>query len=373
MWGACQKPGTIGLSPGGGSVAVGGGNSEDDANVAGGAAGAGGSLVVNVNLNVAPDAANADTALSSAPTLDANCGMLTSKTVRQPVDVLLVLDRSASMTYSIAQDCNCSGTTPTSANACRNSGSCTDRWTAIRSAVATTLVGAGAVQWGLEFFASSLSCTLTGTPEVPISADSADAIEAQIAATTPGSNTPTRAAITAATGYLQALGDNHKKYILLATDGVPNCGSGMDQSVSDIDGATAAVSAAAAAGFPVYVVGIGPSVSNLTQLAKAGGTNDYYPAISPDQLTQALLSISSFFGSCSYRSNQVPPDPDNIAVYVNKQRVDQNDSNGWKFGATTQEFELTGSYCQQVLSGNDVTVEILYGCLGLPSFPQVIP
>ncbi len=368
LWGwplAC-KPAAIVSGTGGSSGSGGEPN-------AGGTAGRADASVINVNLDV-PASANADTAAAVPPTPDANCGMIVSETVREPVDVLLVLDRSQSMTYNIAENCYCTGTTPNSASLCRDGGACTDRWTAINSALATTLAATGtSLRWGLELFASGLTCIVNGPPEVPIAPDSSVAIQAKIASTTPGSNTPTRAAIAAATSYLQGLADKNKKYILLATDGDPNCGVGMDQSVSDIDGATAAVSEAAAAGFQVYVVGIGPSVSNLTKLAAAGGTKDYFPATSPEQLTSALASISSFVASCSYNANQAPPDPSNIAVYVNKQRVDKSEADGWQFGASTQEIVLTGSYCQQVTSGSDMTVEILFGCPGLPSFPTVIP
>ena len=35
---------------------------------------------------------------------------LEGRELREPVDVLLVLDRSQSMTYNIAEDCYCTGT-----------------------------------------------------------------------------------------------------------------------------------------------------------------------------------------------------------------------------------------------------------------------
>ena len=44
----------------------------------------------------------------SLPTGDANCGSTTSQTTREPPDVLLLLDRSGSMMYTITQDCFCS-------------------------------------------------------------------------------------------------------------------------------------------------------------------------------------------------------------------------------------------------------------------------
>ena len=53
-----------------------------------------------------------------------------------------------------------------------------------------------------------------------------------------------------------------------------------------------AIAAAKAAGFPVYVIGIGPSTGNLDKFAVAGGTTNYFPATSPQAMTDAFASIS---------------------------------------------------------------------------------
>ena len=61
---------------------------------------------------------------------DANCGVQTSNTTQLPTDVLLVLDRSGSMSESIASDCCCASTcrNVTGASSCSNTSSCTERW-----------------------------------------------------------------------------------------------------------------------------------------------------------------------------------------------------------------------------------------------------
>jgi hypothetical protein len=181
---------------------------------------------------------------------------------------------------------------------------------------------------------------------------------------------------------MKTLTEPTKKVILLATDGEPNCGASMpdgggvvpDVMIEDVAGATAAVAAANAAGFPVYVIGIGPSVANLNKLAKAGGgTSEYYPATSAEQLTAALSSISKLAGSCTFTADSEPPDQENIAVYVNKQKVEKDSDNGWEFGASSQEIVLTGSYCKQMSTGDEANVQILFGCPGAPPFPVWIP
>jgi hypothetical protein len=209
--------------------------------------------------------------------------------------------------------------------------------------------------------------------EVPIGADTTTAIEAQIAGTTFGGETPTGFAITAATAYLKTQTDANSKAILLATDGKPNCG-GSPPSVyeEDVTGTTDAVTAALNAGFLVYVVGIGTgtSIANLDTLAQAGGTGSYYPAQSSDELTNALTSISKA-ATCTFALAEIPPDPKDVAVYLNKNMVPRDASNGWSFGANSQTVLLHGSFCEQALSEPAGIVQVLFAC-GLP-VPPILP
>jgi hypothetical protein len=247
------------------------------------------------------------------------------------------------------------------------------------------LANSSYVNWGLKFFNSSNStgtsssnCTVTKVPDVKFDdLNPASAIQSKVDAITLSMGTPTAAALLAATDYLKTVtADTNKKVILLATDGEPNCaGNPPDVMTNDPDGAKNAASAAAAAGFPVYVVGIGPTaaLATLTQLAQAGGTTDYFPATSADQLAQSLSSISKLAGSCSFTFTDAPVNPDNVAVYVNKQRVDKDPDNGWTYGVSTQEILLTGDTCTQMSTGDTADVQILFGCPGAAPFPPYVP
>ena len=172
---------------------------------------------------------------------------------------------------------------------------------------------------------------------------------------------------------MQTVKDGNPKAILLATDGEPNCASGQSSTTTDLPNTIAAIQSAAGAGFPVYVVGIGPSTSNLDQMAVAGGTTNYYPATSPDQLTAALDKISKIVAlSCNFQTPQPPKDPTQVWVYVDKQLVDQSVDNGWTFGATPSDIVLTGTLCDSVLAGDTSTVQIIFGCPGYVP-PDIIP
>jgi hypothetical protein len=387
----CKDPTPIGTPSGSGGNGGGAGarSSLDDAS-AGGQTSDKDAAYYFINLDVLPPDLPIYNQDVPPPTADANCGITTNETKRPQVDVLLVLDRSLSMNYSLEEDCYCSGAgaTATPGAGCKNTTTCSTRWDAIKSAMTTTLASTNYVNWGLKFFSESdtVNCIVTADTEVEIAQDSGDPVafskaqaqartdvQKKINDATQSLSTPTTAALNAATSYLKKLTDSNKKIILLATDGEPNCG-GTPANINTTDdlGASDAAAAAKAAGFPVYAIGIGPKVSSLTQVAQKGGTTDYYPATSPDQLAAALSSISQLVGACTFTTDNAPTDPDNVAVYVNKEQVPKDAPNGWKYGATNQEIDLTGTYCDQMSSGDEATVQILFGCEGSKTFPTII-
>jgi len=269
------------------------------------------------------------------------------------------------MTNSLTDDKTCTSST------------CTTRLAAVVPAVQAVVTNNPGIHWGLELFSSpgGNSCSVSSTPQVPISADSSAAINAQLAALTTQTSTPTRLAITAATAYLNMVADGNNKAILLASDGLPNCGSGSGGGSSsgsdDLLGTTTAVKDALVAGYPVYVIGIGPatSVSNLNQLAVEGGTGSYYPATSTTELNAALTKIAKAVSTCTFKSDTAPPKGNSslVYVYVDKNYVAQDDSNGWKFDptdSTNSTIVLTGSTCTDLMDGKTSQVQIVFGCPG---------
>jgi hypothetical protein len=324
-----------------------------------------GPVVINLDASQPGTAGNGGSGTGVTPTEDANCGNITKDTSRLPADILLVLDRSGSMDYSTAADSNCNG---------RTTG-CTARWPALTSAVNSTLTAtAGSINWGLKLFSTSgNACEVSGGVEVDVSATSVAAIEAKIGSTTPGGDTPTAQAIDAAVAYLKTVQDTNSKYILLATDGEPNCGSGSSRgsTTSNVPGTENSITAAKNAGFPVYVIGIGPSVGNLDNFALKGGTNKSFPATSAQALTDAFASISKSVATCTFTSTSPPSDPSNVAVYLNKNLVNQDPANGWSFGANNQTIVLNGTSCDTIMSSSGTaSVQILFGCAGIS--PPVI-
>lgn len=361
---ACAGPGT--LNPGGGAGGKGGRGGT------GGRGGIGGNIIIIHPTSLSLDSGIAGTTGQEPSDVDGgiNCGVTTGSLTRQPADLLVVLDRSGSMEYGIDTNYNCNAGDP----------NCTQRWATVTTALNQVLSNSpDGVEWGLKFFSSPGGrnvCTVDPGVEVEIPASAAD-VQAAIAAARPGNQTPTKAAIQAAVAYFNTLDDGRAHYILLATDGQPNCDPGTSSSTTAVAAANtqAAIAAAAAAGIKTYVVGIGPATGNLDNFAEAGGTERHFPATSPDELTTALGAIVTAVASCTFALDpKAPPpvDPDNVVVEFDGDRNlraprDPTHTEGWDYTSPAlTAIEIYGSWCENVVNETYTSVKILIGCPNQP-------
>jgi hypothetical protein len=135
-----------------------------------------------------------------------------------------------------------------------------------------------------------------------------------------------------------------------------------------VAGTVTAITAAAAAGFKVYVIGVGPETGNLDSFAAAGGTVKYYPALSPQDLNTALAAIVGAVASCTFSLGKAPPVPTNVAIQFNgddtlRAPQDTTQTNGWDYTSGLYTgIQLYGSWCDNVKNGTYTSVQILMGC-----------
>jgi Mg-chelatase subunit ChlD len=137
------------------------------------------------------------------------------------------------------------------------------------------------------------------TLEVPFGSlpDHADALVDSLRAQKPTGETPTGAAIRAAC----TIAKQHREEapgrvtsILLVTDGEPKAPSSAPECEPTLaDAVQATEECAGATGLPIYVLGVGPSLTNLNQIAQAGGTKAAYLADldNREQVLDALQKI----------------------------------------------------------------------------------
>lgn len=342
---------------GGGSVATGGRTTGTTGGV-----GTGTTTGSTISLNPGEIVPRPDGGTSLISEADGgNCGVTTGNLTKIPGDILLVLDRSSSMQSAMDSATTCSATAT----------NCKQRWATMISGLKTVFASpAGtSVNWGLKLFSSGTQCSVTAAMEVPISAGGAATIQQQIVQVTLVTSTPSRAAIDAGVAYLKTLSGHESKNILLATDGEPNCSGGSTNS-SDVPGTVTAITAAATAGFKVYVLGVGPETGNLDNFASAGQTGHYYPALSPQDLDAALAAIVGEVASCTFTLASAPPVPDNVVVEFDGDKNlraprDTSQTNGWDYTSATT-VELFGSWCDNVKNGTYKVAKILMGCPDQP-------
>jgi hypothetical protein len=298
-----------------------------------------------------------------------------------PPDLLIVLDRSGSMEED--------------SRGMMAMGAAT-KWAQVTSAINQVVAQSQAtVRWGLKFFATAAggggfgggfggafgggfgmgggfdpACSVNAAAEVPPAPMNAQAIAAAIAATMPGSNTPTRAAVTQAGAYLAANTDANPKYILLATDGQPNCAMAGQNATVDDAAAIAAVGSVAAMGFPTFVIGIatnGMAEDTLNKMAVSGGrsragTPSYYPVTNSADLVGVLQTIQGMIAlPCQFDVGGVPSNPNAVTVSVGGQVVPMGD---WTYGPGMRSvvFPDSGAICMMLMSGSVKDVSIILPC-----------
>jgi hypothetical protein len=71
---------------------------------------------------------------------------------------------------------------------------------------------------------------------------------------------------------------------------------------------------------------------------------------------------------------EVPPDPNNLGVYLDKNtKVPLDASDGYSLGADHVTVTFNGSYCDRIQDGTYKLVQVFLGCPGGPPPPNVIP
>jgi hypothetical protein len=307
---------------------------------------------------------------------DSNCGDVTQGATRLPPDILIVQDKSGSMADSA--DGTCTGSCGTKS-----------KWSQVTAAL-NQVVGMTdkTVNWGLKFFADNGHCGANGAPVVSVGNGNAAAVASAITATKPGGNTPTRDAISTGAAYLTSLTDTNKKYLLLATDGLPNCPAGcsltnpstactMTDNPAEDKAATDAVAAAAAAGYPTFVIGVGMTGADATLNAMAmaggvpqsGGATSFYSVTDTASLVNALNAILGRVASCKFDIGSAPNSMTSvnyIDVYGDGTKIpqDMTHANGWDYTNTEHTaIEIYGPKCDAITAGTIMNVTVTFRCI----------
>ncbi len=263
-------------------------------------------------------------------------------------DIMIVLDRSGSMGRQLTNN---------------NS---TSKWDVIRPALTNILIATEtSVNYGLMLFPSNNDCargTVRAAPTLNNGASILDIVNGSGSGPNNG-GTPTHQSLDEVRTYYSNITPNPDgRVVLLATDGLPTCGSNTGKAVNSIN-------ALSNQGISTYVLGFGfgdVDVSGLQQMANAGGTNQVYSADSPQQLQIALDAILGDITvpSCEFQLQETPSSEADINITFNGVDLVRDDPNGWSYDSATKTISLLGASCDSVQNGGGDGIEVDLGCTG---------
>jgi len=318
-----------------------------------------GSAPVEEHAPAAPDMLPAPQPTQPTSPVDAGtddggvCGAMDFQLTRIPPNVMLVIDRSGSMGDSIG------------------GGSATTKWTDLKNAVSSLVTNYDSeMRLGAAIFSSDGNCAASNI-DVPLAPAAGQSVETKLNAQGPSGNTPTAFALDTVIGKGMVNDATRANYVVLATDGEPNCGdTDVTKRITTLYNQTPSVK--------TFVIGIGDgTASNPTLLnswADAGhtarsGATHYYQTSSPTDLQAAFDAIVGGIVSCDFKMMQSAPDPSLIRVTENGNLLSPSPTNGYSFDASTNTVSLHGAACDMLKTTPSTKVSVQYGCPGPAPIP----
>jgi hypothetical protein len=287
-------------------------------------------------------------------------------------DVLIVLDRSGSMALMLRR---------------------------VKDAI-NAVVGASddKIWFGLMPFPNSVppnecrmmnplsQCAAPVTPQVALGPNRAPDIAAALEGLGLCGSTPTTETLRNARSYLASSGTGHTQYVLLATDGVPNCNSSLDgttctcldeengcadqpEACLDDEACYEALDELLGDGVKTYVLGMGSWAAAdsevMNHMAEHGGTGSFYPAEDPGEIITAFEAImGTVVLSCRFDLHPTEDvDENKVNFYIDGELVpmDPSHEHGWDY-VDEDTVEFYGEWCERIMSGDISGVSATYGC-----------
>jgi hypothetical protein len=269
-------------------------------------------------------------------------------TVQAP-DLLLVLDRSASMGEPL-----------------QPSGF-TRKWDIIIDAVDETAnTMADQLQMGLMLVPDREQVCQPGVIDVAPAKNSSKTVANYLADPflVGGSSSPLAKSLdNARAHYGSAPVNPFGRYVFFVTDGLPNCPAEPDGDAAAE--ARTAIRRLRDQGIRTYVLGIAADsgiATVLNSFAAAGGTGTHFGASSSAELMGAFEQLSSEVSevSCEYQLENGPLYDYDLNVSVGGEPVPMDPENGWSYDTATRWLTFHGEACEGLRTGGDRTINASY-------------
>lgn len=331
--------------------------------------------LVDPGLDAGADDAQGSAARDAIPVRERpSCGGTAASLSRRRASAILVIDRSGSMTENTLDGVR--------------------KWTALLAALDRALPRIERhVSLGLVTFPQALApgaprtpdavCALRTALDLEPRLGAASTIMGHLRATLPDGPTPTAGAEEVAGRWFVNEPDRDGgRYLILATDGAPNCNTALDPATCRCTSSSAMVCDPQMNTFAVinclddtrtttairlfrqqevftYVLGLNGAEAYsavLDAMAVEGGrpregSPRFYPANTADELVRELTAITSGVADCRFALEAPPPDPTLVDVRLDGESLihDEGRRDGWSWSdATHREIRFHGAACDRV-------------------------
>jgi Mg-chelatase subunit ChlD len=226
-----------------------------------------------------------------------------------------------------------------------------------------------------------LTCA-PGTLNVPIGSNTAGMIANALNNMRPGGATPTAVTLAAAREEIEKLSVDpdampRPKYVLLVTDGAPNCTDGLPPSggmqtatgslePAQVDASITEIKALAKAGVKTYVLGYDTQneatlKGALDRMAQAGATGDKeHRAVESQQtLVDQLRKITDLAITCDFELDGAVRDSSYVLVKLDGKQLNLGDDDGWTLSKDRKVVTVQGKSCDLLKQdGHRITVSV---------------
>lgn len=290
------------------------------------------------------------------------CGAQEAKAEGIPPNMLIVLDRSCSMT--------------------QNGGDGKTKWqVSVESLSKLTADFNGKIRFGLTMFPDLVApdCQQDAIP-IPVGPGKEMEVQALLNAALAKADkyfpdgpcvTNIDTAITQAATEPAFNDQDRDSYVVLVSDGKQSnsCGG----NAKDMQTEQHIAELLASKGVPTFVIGfdVGVDGAQLDKFAVAGGVPNatgptkFYDAADQASLDAALKTIAIKTLSCSFTLDKTPDNADEIYVFVENQTKipqDKTHMSGWDYDPATNQVTFFGPVCDDLKNGVIKDLDIVLGC-----------
>jgi hypothetical protein len=227
----------------------------------------------------------------------------------------------------------------------------------------------------------NLTCA-PGTVNVQIGSNNATAITNALNGMQPGGATPTAVTLAAAGDFFaQRKTDPDSvpapQYVLLVTDGAPNCTDGQpptggmstatgSQEPAQVDASVDEIKAMTKAGIKTFVLGYDtqndPTLKGaLDRMAQAGGTGDkaHRAVESQQSLVDQFRKITDVVIGCDFALDGPVTNKKRVLVKLDGKQLNVDTDNGWELSSDGRTVTVVGDACNTLKTeGHRVTVSV---------------